>query len=83
MGPLDAGVQDLDWDGTDFNGNAVQDGMYRYEVEAFNQLGDPIEVESRMSGTVTGVRFDGGQAMLTVDDHVSVDVGTVVSVNGG
>ena len=82
MGPLEAGVQELNWDGTNYAGNTVDDGMYRYEVEAFNQLGEPIDIESRMSGTVTGVRFDGGQALLTVDDHVAVDVGTVVSVNG-
>lgn len=82
MGPLDAGVQELVWDGTSFTGNTVEDGMYRYEVEAFNMLGDPIDVESRMSGTVTGVRFDGGQAVLTVDGHVAVDVSTVVSVKG-
>jgi len=82
LGPLAAGVQDFAWDGKNFAGNQVQDGMYRYEVQALDPLGNPVDVESRMRGTVTGVRFDSGQAVLTVDDHVAVDVGTVVSVNG-
>ena len=75
-------MQELDWDGKDLTGRQVEDGMYYYDVEATTLLGDPAEVESHMTGTVTGLQFDGGKARITLDGQLPVEVGDVISVVG-
>lgn len=80
LGSLEAGTQELAWDGKDLTGRQVADGMYNYEVEATTLLGDKADVESHMTGTVTGLQFDGGKARITLDNQIPVEVGDVISV---
>lgn len=56
------------------------DGAYSYLVGALNANGQQIEVEYRTSGRVTGLEFDSGQAILTVDDHISLSVSDILTV---
>lgn len=80
MGPMSAGEYDLDWDGLDMQDEAVEDGAYTYFVKAYDQAGQRLDVEYSVMGKVTGIEFDSGAALLTLDKHVSADVGSVVSV---
>lgn len=80
QGPSDAGRYLLEWDGTDSQGNTVEDGAYAYAVRAFTALGEEVEVEQRINGTVTGINYDGGSAKLTLDHHVEAEVGSVIAV---
>lgn len=80
MGPTESGTYTLDWDGTNMAGETVEDGAYGYVVKGYTALGEEVEVDYQAIGTVTGVNFEGGQAMLMMDNYVKADVGSVVGV---
>ncbi len=80
MGPSSSGDYPLDWDGKDMRDEPVEDGAYTYWVKGYSALGEQVAVDYSVTGNVTGIKFDNGAAMLTVDKHVNVDVGSVVSV---
>lgn len=83
LGAMEVGEFELTWDGKDSRGNAVANGLYSYVVDARNQYNDVVEVDYRMQGRVTGVEFDSGTAMVTLDNHVGVKVGDIVQVLDG
>ncbi len=58
-GPADAGEHRVAWDGRDDYGNLLPDGEYRVLITALDGDGEPVEVETRTIGRVTGV--EGGQ----------------------
>ncbi len=79
-GSLDAGTQALTWDGKDYSGQQVADGVYTYKVDAETALGDAVNVESHTRGTVTGVQFNNGQAQVTLDGNIPIQVSDIVNV---
>ncbi len=80
LGPLSRGNYDLDWDATDMQGEQIADGAYTYKVKALNSNGNEVDVDCRIYGKVTGVSFENGLALLTLDKHVAAEVGSVMSV---
>lgn len=80
MGPAMAGNYDLEWDGTDMRGDQVEDGAYTYWVKGYDTAGQQLEVNYSVMGNVTGINFENGSAMLTMDEYVNADVGSVVKV---
>lgn len=80
IGPSDAGLYELGWDGTDMQGNEVEDGAYSYNVKGYNRVGEQVDVDYRALGKVTGVSFENGLALLNLDKYVAADVGSVMSV---
>jgi len=79
-GQLNSGTYRVGWDGSNFAGTAMGDGAYTFVVEAINGVGEEVGIATRSFGTVTGVDFDSGKAMLTVDGHVRTGVGDVLTV---
>lgn len=82
-GPLSSGPHELAWDGKDSQENQAEDGAYYYEVNAKDALGQQVEIDYRTSGRVTGLQYDSGQAILTVDKYISLYVGDVATVKDG
>ncbi len=80
MGYQASGTHELAWDGNTMHDEQAADGAYSYRVEALNDLGQEIEVEYRTTGHVTGLEFDSGQAVLTIDKNINIDVSDVVTV---
>ena len=58
------------WNGTDSNGDIVSDGEYTYTIEALNEQGYAVPVESYLVGEVTGVSYVNGQPFLMIDDKL-------------
>ena len=57
---VSSGSNTLAWDGTDLNGNVVEDGVYSYEIET------PSGTAAKgVSGEIAGVRNVGGVQYLT------------------
>ena len=54
-------------------------GAYRYAVEVTDAKGAPVAVQTLVSGTVDGVRYDAAGAVLTAGP-LSIDIGKVVQV---
>ena len=65
---LEAGQYKLNWDFTDNNGNKVNVGDYRVEVNAKNLGLTPMEVAQYFVGTIDGVRFSPNGTSLVVND---------------
>lgn len=78
-GGLAAGDQSVTWDGIDYLGGQVPDGVYTFEVSAMDASGNSVEVTQFASGVVTGVNFEDGQAYLLIGDR-KVPMGNVVQV---
>ncbi len=77
-GEVEAGSYLVSWDGTDDEGNSLDDGEYSYVVMA--DYGDGYEaVESYLSGTVDAVSYQNGKGYLVVSG-VLVDPDNVTTV---
>ena len=77
-GEVEAGSHLIAWDGTDDEGNDLDDGEYSYVVMA--NSGDGYEeVESYLSGTVDAVSYQNGKGYLVISG-VLVDPDNVTTV---
>lgn len=63
---VDAGLNDISWDGTDPGGNPLDDGEYTVEVAVTDLDGAEISADVLMTGAVGGLRYDQGVAIVNV-----------------
>lgn len=75
-----AGTYEVKWDGKKSNGEAIEDGLYHYQVEASSPTGDELKVVYRSTGKVTDISFDNGAATLTIDGQIKANISDVVKV---
>lgn len=80
-GAQKAGDQQTVWDGTDDQGRTVSDGTYTVKAVATGSQGEVIGVTHYQTGTVTGVRYEGGVAYLLLGEQ-KVQMGQVLQVYG-
>lgn len=78
-GETDAGRHSFEWNGKDTLGFPQQDGIYTITVSALDASGDPIGVAHTVTGTVTGVSNNDGQAVLSLGE-ADYDVDDVLAV---
>ena len=78
-GGMTTGDQSVSWDGMDYLGSRVPDGVYTYNVSAIDAAGNSVGVTQFASGVVTGVNFEDGLAYLLVGDR-EIPMGNVVQV---
>ncbi len=64
LGSKSAGEVEFTWDGKDYNGNTLADGMYQVAVAAEDADGATMTVATQMSGTVQGIQQQNGQYYL-------------------
>lgn len=57
---LKQGQNTIHWDGTGVGGVVVNDGTYYFEVQAYNNSGEKIEVQEYGTGIVQGVKMIDG-----------------------
>jgi flagellar basal-body rod modification protein FlgD len=81
-GSLNAGSQQVAFDGKDEQGNAVEPGSYTFEVSAKDESGAEVGVSSTSNGVVTGVTFENGYPELVLSDGRKVQLGSVIEVMG-
>ena len=77
-----AGRHELEWDGTDNNGNKLEDGAYVLLVTAVDSTGSSVEVQKTVFGKVTGVAYDGDIVAVGMGD-VAVDMNSILAVHSG
>jgi flagellar basal-body rod modification protein FlgD len=78
-GESTAGVHNLEWDGTNNDGEQLEDGIYTIQVSAVDGAGEPVSVATSAVAEVTGVSFENGQVVL----HTAVGnvaLGDIISV---
>ena len=64
---LSQGPQTVTWNGKNLDGTPATRGDYTLQIFAHDKQFAQIAVESKVSGTVTGVEFEDGETVLTVD----------------
>lgn len=69
---LNSGMQDMVWDGIDFNGQVAPKETYHFEVIAFDEENNKFNGSTRAEGTVTGVHFEGMDTVLDLQDGKKV-----------
>ena len=82
LGQQSTGEHDFQWDGLDSNGVPVADGSYSFGLTAQDANGSGIPYLSSISGTVTGVHFDRGQTLLTING-VDYPLSELFAIEGG
>ena len=80
VGSVEAGENNIEWDGTDNNDNNMPDGEYSFEIIATDVDGRQVDVTTFTSGKVTGVTFVNSVAYLLVGG-MKIPLNTVVEVN--
>jgi len=78
-GAMDAGVQQVTWNGMDGLGQTVADGTYTFEITASDTEGNSLEVTPLVQAHVQGVNFETNGVYLDTGDEL-VDFGSVFSL---
>jgi flagellar basal-body rod modification protein FlgD len=81
---LDGGAQNpgehgFIWDGKDNGGNRVPNAKYSFEVTAQDANKLPVSVSTRLTGIVSQVAYENGEAELVVGDS-RFEFGDVISI---
>lgn len=78
---VDAGPNDIFWDGRDSSGNQLPAGQYRFQVLASNTEGELLEAVTFARSQVSGISYENGVPhMMTADGNVPVmDLYKVIS----
>ncbi len=82
IGTKQAGNYEYRWDGYDYKGTKMADGVYSVAMYAEGLDGNPVLVSTEVSGIVAGVQTDSGEQYLRLADGRIVrflDVSEVVS----
>jgi flagellar basal-body rod modification protein FlgD len=68
LGAAQPGSYEYIWDGKDYNGNAMSDGVYFTAMAAEGTSGQPVLISTDVSGVVAGVQTDGTTQFLRLSD---------------
>ena len=82
MDSLEAGSQQIQWDGRSENGEDCSNGTYFFEIEAIGAKG-PVEVSGKVNGNVYGFRMENGTPYLVLEGPggVKVSYGSLIEAN--
>lgn len=76
---LTQGSHTLVWDGVMNDGTMATKDSYRFEVKAWNDAYEEFEGETQAKGLVTGVSFEFGETVLSLDNGQSVFLRDVIN----
>ncbi|MGJ3263822.1 MAG: flagellar hook assembly protein FlgD [Salinarimonas sp.] len=77
---LEAGTQSFVWDGRTDTGTVAPPGTYAIRVQGLDTAGQPVEVSTTFSGTVTGLDLTGDDPVL-ISGNVRVPLSQVTGVS--
>ena len=73
------GSNSVTWDGLQMDGSVAGKGDYSFDVKAWDDEYQTFSGETKAEGVVTGVDFEDGQTMLTIDGKKKVALKDVES----
>lgn len=78
-----AGKHTIKWDGTDKNGQQLDDGVYTLLVSGQDASGNLVDVEHLVVGPVTGAGVDNGVVKLFINGEITIEQDKILSVRKG
>jgi flagellar basal-body rod modification protein FlgD len=69
MSSFTQGTNSVTWDGKDAEGNLVEKGDYVLSVAYKNEAGDTYNVETYITGKISGLKYKNGETYLVVDGN--------------
>jgi len=81
LGAKMSGSYTFSWDGTDFNGNKVPDGKYMLHFGGEGQNGEPVLIDTEVSGKVVGISQQEDTIYLRLEDGREVPMDQVSEVS--
>jgi flagellar basal-body rod modification protein FlgD len=81
LGAHAAGAMSIRWDGRDASGNLAPAGTYSFKVKATAADGTSVSADQQVTGTVSGVSYDLGYPLLTLDSGVTAPISDLVGVS--
>ena len=78
-GSIGAGMHSIEWDGLDQYGTPVEDGNYSFTVMAVDGDGNTVKTTSYLTGTVTGIDYQGDETMLLIGDQ-EVSISSLIRI---
>ncbi len=79
-GETSAGSHTFTWDGTDSDGNTLEDGAYTISVTAKDSSGNSIDTSTSINGKVTGIGTDDDDNSVLMIGDVAVSLEDILSV---
>lgn len=76
---MGSGSNSVTWDGTSMDGYKSTGGEYRFDISAYDTKMRQFKGQTRAKGKVTGVNFENGETVLTVDNKNKIFLRDVVS----
>ncbi len=73
------GSQAIQWDGLNLDGTPAVKDTYRFEVRAWDTQMNEFKGDTKAVGVVTGVNFENGETVLTIDGKKKVFIRDVES----
>lgn len=64
----EVGNHEWEWDGKNDSGQAVPQGQYSFQISAFDGAGDEVASTPLITGTVSGIRYRDGSALVLIGD---------------
>ncbi len=80
LGHTAPGAHQLTWDGYADDGARAPRGEYRFELHGTSESGDPVAIETRVTGVVQQVSYSKGYPELSVNGSTVV-LGDVISIH--
>jgi len=81
-GEISGERQSLGWDGTDMNGEEVDPGNYRIDIQAVDRTGEDVEVTKWTTGVVEGVSYQkSGMPALRLGNGSEIGMDEIWMVN--
>ena len=79
IGAIEAGEGSVTWDGSTTSGGTAEEGDYTFTIEAQDESGNEVVVETLIQGTVDGMSFESGSPTPYVDG-IQIDLGDIIEV---
>lgn len=80
LGGRQAGSYEFTWDGKDYTGRTLDDGVYTVRMAAEGIHGQPVMVQTDVSGEVSGISAQDGQTYLRLKDGREVSLFDIIEV---
>lgn len=80
LNAMQEGSYEITWNGEDYDGNEAPNGVYQVAMACEDHNGQPVLVDTDVSGTVVGIQKENGEFYMRLADGRMVDFTSIKEV---